>query len=382
MANILMLTHNHMPDVRIEKQARSLKEKGHKVFLITTELKGQDFVDLFEGIYTHPHTFKHNLLTRILVNDVTRFYEKIIKENQIEIIHAHNIFTAFIALSVVRKLKLKFIYDDHETWSLWLRNRAEKASGFKKVLRYYLYYRAKKLEKKIPRKADLLIVTNVKCLDFYNKLGIPSEKIITVENVALRSEIEQALKNTDLVVDFIKTDKRKKIIHTYHQLTFKDKAQASKDLHIDRIINRFVDAADELDDWVLVLFGPKNPELEKRGVVFIDYMPRVAYLANIANADVGINPLVPCERIFLTSQNRIYEYGLIGLRTISTRTPLIVEHFGDKVIWYDPDESYEKLLEILRNIDDYPSGAEFKKYCKKFSWQTEAKKMLDAYDRI
>ena len=383
MVNILMVTHNHIPDARVEKESRSLRKAGHKVFIATPEVRNKIAEDAFDKVFTYSHTYKHNYFNNKAVQEAAEVYEKLIIENDIDAIHAHNIFTAYIASKIVKKLNIKFIFDDHETWSLWLKERAKKAIGLKnKLLRYYIYIRSIGIEKRIARMADHIIVTNVMCIPFFKKLKIPAEKITSLENIALQSEIDQALKDKDSIADFWKTDKRKKIVHVYHRSKGRSAKQSRKDETIDRDFEVFVQAQEQLDDWVLVLFGAKDSELEKRGVVFIDFMPRISYLANVAQADLGLNPLVITPKTIISSQNRIFEYTKLGVRVISTKTPLLEQNFDDMLIWMNPDEPLEKLLKILKNIDSYPSGKDLQKYGKKFSWEKEAQKMVDAYNKL
>jgi hypothetical protein len=383
MANILMVTHNKIPDARVEKESFVLRKAGHKVFLATPAVKEKKAEKAFDKVFTYSHTYKHNHFFREAVNEVAQFYEKIILENNIDVVHAHNIFTAHIASKVVKKHKLKFIFDDHETWSLWLKERAKRAVGIKnRLVRSFVYLRSIGIEKKIAKMADYIIVTNVMCIPFFKKLKIPESKIIPIENIALQSEIDLGLKSKDLVVDFFKKDKRKKIVHVYHRSKGKSTKQSRKDESIDRQFEVFVSAQEKLDDWVLVLFGEKDPDLIKRGVVFIDFMPRINYLANIACADVGLNPLIITEKTVISSQNRTFEYAKLGVRIISTKTPLLQRNFQDMIIWMNPDEPLEKLIDILNNIDQYPTGKKLQEYSKKFSWENETSPMIEVYKNL
>ena len=169
------------------------------------------------------------------------------------------------------------------------------------------------------------------------------------------------------------------MVHTYSLAKTKKVSNGQKDKQLDREFDVFVQAQEILDDWVLVLFGKNDPELEKRGVVFIDYLPRIAYLANIAKADIGLNPLVITPKTLISSQNRTYEFAKLGVRVISSRTPLLEENFEDKMIWFNLDEPVEKLVDILQNIESYSTGLELQSFCEKYSWDNEMKKLLSKY---
>lgn len=381
MSAILMVTHNDIPDARVEKEALSLRNAGFEVYLITPNVNDKKSEKAFNKVFLYPHSYKHNFFLPRAVNDAIKFYHKIVKEYNIKAIHAHNIFTAYIAMKTAEKNKIKFIYDDHETWSLWLKLRAQKGIGLRKIIRYYNAFRVKRIERKISHKADHIFVTNVKCIPFFTKLKVPINKISAIENIALQSEINKALQKEDIIVDFFKKDKRKKMVNVYHHAESQNKQQ-KRDKTLDRNFERFVEAQEQLNDWVLVLFGNKNPELEKRGVVFIDYMPRIAYLANVAKCDIGLNPLALTEKTKISSQNRVFEFAKLGLRIISTKTPLLKDNFDDKIIWFNPNDPLDELISILTNINDYPTGEELQEYSKKFSWEKEVKKMINVYQKL
>lgn len=379
MKNILMTTHNSIPDSRVEKEAISLRENGFSVFLITPKIEYKEAKENFDEVFIYKQTRKHNFFFKSAINGAAKFYSKIVEEKNIDAIHSHNIFTALIGSIVAKKHNIKFIYDDHETWYLYLKEKAKAGIGFRKLIRYYLTIKAKFIEKKLVKKADLIIVTNHKCIDYFEKLGFKRNKIISVENIALQSEIDLALKSKNLVDDFIKNDPRKKIINTYRLPEGKQAQQIQQDIYALRNFDRIIEAQEKLHDWVLVLVGKRNPELEKRGVKFIDYMPRINYLANVAQADVGLNPIAINEKTLVSSQNRVFEFAKLGVRIISTKTPLLSENFEDKLVWFNPDEPLDKLIEILKKIDQYPSGKELQKYSEKFSWEIEIKKIIEAY---
>ena len=247
-------------------------------------------------------------------------------------------------------------------------------------MRYYIAFRTRWIERRIAKIADKIIVTNIKCIPYYEKLRISSNKIISVENIALQNEINEALRSKELIVDFFKNDERKKIVHVYHRSGYGK--QKKKDDQLDRQFDRIVEAQEKLEDWVLVLFGNKNVELEKKGVVFIDFMPRINYLANIAQADVGLNPLAITEKTFISSQNRVFEFAKLGVRIISTKTPLLQHNFGDMLIWFNPDEPTEKIIDLLQNIDSFPTGKELQDYSKKLDWENEAQKIINIYSNF
>jgi glycosyltransferase involved in cell wall biosynthesis len=382
MANILKMSHNDIPDARVEKESRALIDAGHLVYLVAPKIRNKIAKESFTEVYTYSFNFKH-YFSGPIIRDAIKFLKEIIKKHNISLIHAHNIICINLAMKLIKKSNIKLIFDDHETWSLYLQLRMKSGLGFRKFLRWILLLRAQRIEKLAARKSDHIIVTNRKCIDFYlQKYKIRKNSITEIENIALQEEIDTALKSDDLLHDFFKKDKRKKIVHVYRSPPAKNPKQFHKDTLTNRNYNRIIDAQEKLEDWVLVLFGKRNPELEKRGVVFIEYLPRIAYLANISKGDVGINPLVVNAKTSISSQNRIFEYAKLGVRIISTRTQLLKENFEDKLIWFNPEDELDKLVSILENINKYPTGKELQEYSKKFSWEEEIKKAIKIYEAL
>lgn len=377
-----MLSHNDIPDARVEKESRALLAVGHKVFLVVPNIHQESASKSFTKVITYNYNFKHYFYG-LLIRETINFHLELIKKYNIDIIHAHNIICINIALLLAKKTGLKLIYDDHETWSLWMKLRVKAGLSYRKILRFVLYQRVKRIEKKAAKIANHIIVTNRKCIDFYNSTySVDRQRISEIENIALEEEIEEALANESLVNSIFTTDPRKKIVHVYRHPPKKNQKQYLQDQLINRDFSRIIEAQEKLDDWVLILIGKKNVELEKRGVIFIDHMLRVEYLANIAKADVGLNPLVINEKTSISSQNRIFEYAKLGVRIISTQTELLKENFGDLIIWFNPDDSLEKIIDILKNIDKQPTAIELKKFSEKFNWEKEMKKILAVYTTI
>lgn len=377
-----MLSHNEIPDARVEKESRALIDVGHQVYLVVPKIRNKIAKESFTKVYTYSYNFKH-YFSGLIVRDAITFHKEIIKKHNISLIHAHNIICINLAMKLTRKNSIKLIFDDHETWSLYLQLRMKSGLGFRKVIRWILFLRAKRIEKLASRKSDHLIVTNRKCIDFYmQEYNIQKNNITEIENIALQQEIDEALKSDELLHDFFKKDKRKKIVHVYRNPPIKNPKQFHRDILANRNYDRIIDAQEKLEDWVLVLFGKSNPELEKRGVVFIEYLPRIAYMANISKGNVGINPLVVNAKTSISSQNRIFEYAKLGVRIISTKTQLLKENFEDKLIWFNPEDDLDKLVSILENIDKYPTGKELQEFSKKFSWEEEIKKIILVYENL
>ncbi|MCH4821564.1 glycosyltransferase [Gramella lutea] len=88
--------------------ANSLVEFGHESFLVTTREKG-DFVDLLKSRVFYKHIKKKNTLDLVALHKLRTY----IRENKIEIIHAHGTSWFFAVLSKLAGARIKIIWHNH-----------------------------------------------------------------------------------------------------------------------------------------------------------------------------------------------------------------------------------------------------------------------------
>ena len=103
MVNILMVTHNQLPDVRVEKEARDLINEGHLVYLITPKIGDAKATESFTKVITYSHNIKHNFFLRKAVNHATEFCSEIAQKYKINIIHAHISFQQITQQKLLKK---------------------------------------------------------------------------------------------------------------------------------------------------------------------------------------------------------------------------------------------------------------------------------------
>jgi len=374
MSKVLMFTHLPIPDIRVDKEAITLTENGHEVYIICSRQGKGDLPKVYKKVYFVPLRRVQKAFIPFSLRKVKRKYKKISDEVQPDIYHAHDLVAANIAFRIKPK-NVKFVYDDHEIWDLIKKLEWRERKGFfKKPIRFYQYLAARYLSKKVMRKADLIIVVQEHWIDYYNKKGINRNKIISIENYTSKEIIDTALKREDLVDSFILNDPRKKIVHSSKI------SKASEDYL--RNINNFVEAISDLEDWVMIIIGPEDESYSKQGVKFLPPMQIIQYLACVARCDVALNPLALNERLQYCSPNRLYENAALGIRIISTKAKVFYEKFNDLLIWADENTSKNEIKNILENINEYPSGQEIKEYAKRFNWEDSVKILITKYDEI
>ena len=119
----MVLQGDFPPDIRIEKEARTLIQAGHEVHLVCRNKKMQQAEVTHDGIKVHRlHPYKNkswnNILTvPLFFNPVWYFrIKEIVKQYQIEVLHIHDLPLVATGLFIAKQHKLPLIYDMHENY--------------------------------------------------------------------------------------------------------------------------------------------------------------------------------------------------------------------------------------------------------------------------
>ncbi|MFW9922913.1 MAG: glycosyltransferase [Candidatus Thorarchaeota archaeon] len=372
MAKILMATHSPAPDYRIDREAEALAKDGHELYLIYPQLK-RKMAEVYKESFLIPLNLRQRALGPIASRMIARKYNQVIKKIQPDVIHAHDITAANIIRFVIPK-NTKFVYDDHEIWEFLRKRQADATKNIiKKVIVKGIQFLTKRINRIITKKADLIVVINEHWINYYQKKGINPTKIISVENYASKNLIQEVEASKSKIDDFFITDKRKKIVHS---------SKLKLSAKVVRDVSNFAQAAQELDDWVMVVFSEVDEEFAKLGVKFIEPKPRMEYLASIAKCDVALNTLLLDERFHYSSSNRLYEFIALGLRVIVSPAQTYIDKFGDALIYAGTETSKDDLVKILKNIESYPTGVELRKFLEKYNWEDEVSKLVSSYQKM
>ena len=261
-----MVTHSLTPDKRIDQEAESLTQNGYQVHLLCGGKKRNSKVPEVYCSVEYIRLTKYQQAFLYLPAKIgAKKYRKIFDKINPDIIHAHDLMAANVARLAIKN-DIKFVYDDHEVWELIREIKTKNIRNpLKKIIRYYMYLSSKRINKKVMRKADLIIVVNNYWKKFYGKKGLPDSKFITIENYPKMKLIEQALNFQGNLDELITKDKRKKMVF----------ASAGSKASLDSIrrIDTYAEAVNELDDWVLIIFGPEEEKYLKLGVHYITPKP-------------------------------------------------------------------------------------------------------------
>jgi hypothetical protein len=110
---ILHLSHEGLPDWRIEKSALTAIKNGHEVVFAGSKSQMRYGRKTFSKVYEINWTAKARYGIPFYWNAVKKQVARVIGEAKPDIIHAHNIFSA----KMLCEFEIPFVYDDHEYWS-------------------------------------------------------------------------------------------------------------------------------------------------------------------------------------------------------------------------------------------------------------------------
>jgi len=180
------------PDIRVEKEARTLLDAGHEVHLLLEGSPGGELDEQYKGMSLHRgvtmgplrekfHRYTFNFTFR------DRMWRRAIKDfatsRKVQALHVHDLPFMREAVSVARELGLPVVADLHENYPAGLQVWYE--SSFKKRT-IYNYRRWSRYEREILEEVDAVIAVVEESKERLVRLGLPADKIYVVPNTASR----------------------------------------------------------------------------------------------------------------------------------------------------------------------------------------------------
>jgi glycosyltransferase involved in cell wall biosynthesis len=194
----MVLEGEYPPDIRIEKEARTLVSEGHKIFLLSLEKPGKKEYEVVEGInvirINLPKSFVKKALKIISfsISFESKFWrkalEKAVKEHKIDVIHCHDLPLVKTTTRVARRLNIPIIADLHENFpegvKAWRKEKISfKMRMYNRLIYPYPIFMYKRFEKSLLKKVDKIITVVDEAKEHYIKdCGISSDKITVVMN--------------------------------------------------------------------------------------------------------------------------------------------------------------------------------------------------------
>ena len=121
----MILCKPYPPDIRLEKEIRSLIEAGHHLFVLAerrnTEPNREDISAAITDRYAQPTSFRRRLdWLRFQTSFKSSFWNNrirsFVKRNNIEILHVHDLPLVVTTIEIAREFNIPVVADMHENY--------------------------------------------------------------------------------------------------------------------------------------------------------------------------------------------------------------------------------------------------------------------------
>jgi glycosyl transferase family 4 len=354
---ILHLSHEGLPDWRIEKSAITATNKGHEPFFAGGDQEKYNRNSFLKN-YNILWTAKARLGIPYYWYIVKKQFERILREIRPDIVHAHNIFSA----KMISEFKLPFVYDDHEYWSKSSRFLSELTAKLswqrrldrknvkvfavdaplkirRNVINYFAIRLWSKWEQEVVSSSPTITVSDKIAKELRTIAGA-SDRVFVVPNFPMTSEVQGV---------------QKPIFHDNLSSVYAGSEGLNTDKYPFRNIELLPDFFEERNIGGLTIIGWEGKS--SANVTYKGYMPREAMFEEMAKHSLGLLPWTKHWSHSFLNPNKAYEYAHAGLFVIctSTITPVIetlkenCATFEDYADLGSQMEYYQENLTLLHN---------------------------------
>jgi glycosyltransferase involved in cell wall biosynthesis len=382
---ILHVSHESLPDWRIEKSAIAAANLDNEVFF-AGRVSHSYARNVFSKIYKIDWSAKARHGLPFYWRSVQRQLEKVLHESNPDVIHAHNIFSA----KMVSEFGIPFVYDDHEYWSrlsMLLREIAQKNRTLKdKSGEDFLEDMLKQLTK--IRRA-VINAYAIRLWTRWEKEIVSFHPTITVsEQIAAELRTNYHAKNVFVVPNYPMHSE----VNDFERPRFLDSLSsvyAGGDGHnIDKYPNRNIDDLDntflQKDIGNLVIIGWNDKSSSNR-VRYMGFLPRQNMFREMFNHSIGLIPWKQHWSHNFLSPNKAYEYAHAGLVVACTSSfsaikEILKEHC---ITFEDYADMASKLMYFKENLDElHKRRIHIFDYARdNLIWEKNENKIIEAYKR-
>ncbi|MDD4192811.1 MAG: glycosyltransferase [Mangrovibacterium sp.] len=189
MRVLMLLAEEFPPDNRVEKEAASLIENGFQVTIACQTLHDRPAYEEINGIRVHRLRLSRSmyrlgaacLVVPVFFSLWRSFVSGIMKEEQFDLLHVHDLPLASVGYFFKRKYGLKLVCDQHEFYSNWIVHTAHYNTPVGKVIKGLSPW--ERYERKYLTKADLVITIEEPLRSVYiERVGVHPDQIVCLPN--------------------------------------------------------------------------------------------------------------------------------------------------------------------------------------------------------
>ena len=381
---VLHVSHESLPDWRIEKSAITAANMNNEVFFVG-RVSNSYTRKTFSKIYKISWGAKARFGLPFYWHSVKKQLERVLKETRPDVVHAHNIFSA----KMVSEFEIPFVYDDHEFWSrlsMLLRemvlmsgtieDESHKSASIKNIGAQLMRIRR-------------IVINNyaIKLWTNWEKEIVLSHPTITVsEQIAEQLRTIYHAKKVFVVPNFPMYSEVKDF-EKPHFIDSLSSVYAGGDGHnIDKYPNRNIDDLDNTflrkDIGNLVIIG-WNDKSTSNKVKYSGFLSRQDMFREMFNHSIGLIPFKRHWSHIYISPNKAYEYAHAGLAVLtSSGFEPVKQILKEHCITFDDYEGMAtKLMYFKENLDElYKRRLQIFNYAREnLIWEKNEKFISEAY---
>jgi glycosyltransferase involved in cell wall biosynthesis len=366
---ILHLSHDGLPDWRVEKSALSASIRGHQVAFGGTK-PINDITNIFSKVYEIDWAEGAKFGIPFYLHYVKKQIGKVITDERPDIVHAHNIFAA----KIISEFGIPFVYDDHEYTSAFARALAEPVKlddvNYKKTLKSTSPTLISK-SKKLIRKLAWNHLFKYRAANLWSKwekeiISSTCPVIVTTDNVA--RELRNRRHNIDrvfVVPNFpMKTecnDLEKPCFHS--SLSSVYSGIDSSGIHAHRNLDGLPDIFTNHEIGDLIMIGANGESSAK--IKCMGFLPRRSMYSEMMKHSIGLMAWRKHWYHQYNSTNKAYEYAHAGLYVMCTSSfgPIIESFNGNCAVFEDYNDLALQIKYYRDNLEEL-----YKKRLKSFEF--------------
>ena len=401
----MLLNGNYPADIRVRKEAETLVENNHSVFVLCKRNSEEKEYEVVNGVQVirkiEYRSLSHEGIIDVIasVSFMHPFFKSqlpyFIKENKIEVLHVHDLPLAKTAFLAARKYHLKTVLDLHEnypaalmTWFSWRKNSVIRL----KNKMFFSYNRWRKYEARIIKKFDILIaVVDEMKHRLIEQHNISESNIVIVPN----SEKKEFINNFDDSASNYFEDLKDRFI-----ISYVGGFGPHRGLHT--AILGMKDISKKIPNALLVLVGPANNDVRNhlQNIInqnnlqdFVEIRGREPFknVVNIMNnSSVNIIPHISNEHTESAVPHKFFQILLSGKPLlVSDCAPMkrLVNQF--EIGTYFESENPESFANSITEIHtDYNAALEKSKKGNneslngELNWEFTSKNLVHLYDNL
>jgi glycosyltransferase involved in cell wall biosynthesis len=381
---ILHVSHESLPDWRIEKSAITASNRGNDVFF-AGKLSNDYSRNSFIKLYKIDWNAKARLGLPFYSGSIKKQLNKVLKESKPDVIHAHNIFSA----KMVSEFGIPFVYDDHEYWSRLsqLLREIARAKDLDGESTRQIGYSKMILGKVTNIRRSLINSYAIKLWTKWEQEIVSSHPTITVsEQIATDLRTNYDAKDVFVVPNFPMFSEVRDFEKPRYHDSLSSVYAGGDGNNIDKYPNRDIDNLDTtflqhgIGDLVVIGWNAKSPSLKVR---YMGFLPRQEMYQEMFNHSIGLIPWKKHWSHAFVSPNKAYEYAHTGLAIVCTSSfAVIKEILGEHCITFEEYEDMASKLKYFKeNLDQlYKRRLRVFEFAREnLIWEKNESSIIEAY---